>query len=627
MALFNYRNLSAQAALDLAVLSHKLATAAAMPSIGGVNVGAVLDAGIGALPPGTLDGSNGTLPWPSGWSGLGVADLGLPADLADGMGYIKIESPLTGFAESGPQVRVAVERDSAGQVVRMALSYAGTNSPVDLPDYFQLNEGTIAPKLEPVLAAVRAYAESHGLTGADVVVTGYSLGGGMVNIQSRFADTLAGGFFADSSYVGHASPVIDASGRVMNLGYENDVVFRLIGDKPDLASAAAAGGVGLVNPDYDLAHATDNVILFDGIYGTGAFDLGGFGLLNLAGWSGHLGGMATDAIGRIGASAFYDLMEEDSAVIISNLGAALRPTTWVEDRATAVTSHRGEPAFLIGTAYADLIRDGASNDYIDAGVGDDVIRVSTGVNRVEGGAGTDTLRLGGWHTDWSVYRLGDGTLAFDRKDGTGLTLATGIERVDFEGLSAGNSSVINWPYSVQADRLEDEHWSPFEWGDNDVAYGRATEGTGGADRLAGRVVFGQGGNDLVSGTSGRDLLHGGAGNDTITLGTSGDRGYGGEGHDRIVSSAGGVRLNGGLGDDTFVFTAAVRGQVVIEDFDALANGNDRIEIARSHFSDWGGVAGRMAQDGDDVVIRGDLMTIRLTHTDLGQIGADDFLFT
>lgn len=626
MGLYDYRDLSSAAAADLAVLSHRLAINAAIPSIGSLNLVDGMDAILSALPDGTISGGTVSPTLPDGWSALTVGDLGLSADLADNMGFIKIESPLTGFTESGPQVKILAERDGAGQVTRLAVSYAGTNSPVDIVDYFQLNAGTLAPKLEPILAAVRAYAEAHGLTGADVIVTGYSLGGGMANLQSEYAHTLAGGFFADSLYVGHASPLIDPSDRILNIGYENDVVFRVVGDQPDLDSAVAAGGSGLINPDYNLASSTDNVVIFDGVYGSDIFRSGGFSLVNLLAWSGHMSGVANDAITRIVGSEYYDLMARDSAVIVSGLGADKRGTTWVEDKAQSTSSHHGEPTFLVGTSFNDLIRDGKSNDYIDAGVGDDVIRVSSGVNRIAGGEGTDTLRLGGYHNDWSVYRLSDGTLAFDRKDGSGLTLATGIERVDFEGLAIGDTSLTNWPYSVQSDRLEDEHWSLFEWGDNDVAYGRATEGTGGADVLSGKVVFGQGGDDRLSGTAASDMLHGGAGNDSLTLNSKGDRGYGAEGNDVITISAGGVRMNGGLGNDTFVFTSAVRGQVVIEDFDALANGNDVIQVARSQFADWGAVSSRMVQDGDDVVIRGDLMTIRLADTDLSQVGADDFLF-
>ena len=63
-------------------------------------------------------------------------------------------------------------------------------------------------------------------------------------------------------------------------------------------------------------------------------------------------------------------------------------------------------------------------------------------------------------------------------------------------------------------------------------------GTSGSD-----LIWGQGGNDFLRGLSGDDILHGGAGTDFL---------FGGKGDDRIFGEAGTDVLVGGAGDDELV---------------------------------------------------------------------------
>lgn len=622
MPIYDYKDYSATEAADLVALSLKLASYTSLPKVFGIESATVIEAMFDAFGDGGLTGQAVTTGLPPGWREMTVQELGLPAELLDSMGQIKIESPITGWAESGPQVKILAETDAAGRITGLCVSYAGTNSPVDFPDYLQLPTGEIAAMLSPILEAVRTVAEANGLTGEDVMITGYSLGAGMANIQARYADTLAGGFFADSDYISHEAPVIyDDPSRILNVGWENDVVFRVVGTQPTVEEAAAAGGPLLVPPDYDLTTTTDNLVSFDGAYASALWPFGPFSLLNIVGgWWAHVAGGLSTGHERIAHSAFYDLTTQDSVVVVSNLGADMRDTTWVWDK--PAPNHDDRPfatTFVVGTEWGDRLKDGKGGDYLDGGAGDDILRAVQGANRVEGGAGTDTLRLSGYHGDWTVYRMADGTLFFAGKGA--LTEATGVERVDFEGLGDENG-LINWPYSVQSDRLEDEHWSLFDWGDNDVTYARAVEGTAGADVLAGKAVFGRAGADQISGTSGADLLHGGTGDDRLTLGSNGDRGYGAEGNDVLTATTGGVRMNGGMGADTFVFAAGLKGEIVVEDFDAMGAGDDVLMLSGSQFANPGA---RLVQDGCDVLIRGDGVTIRLVGTDLAHVGADDLL--
>lgn len=473
-----------------------------------------------------------------------------------------------------------------------------------------------------MLEALASFLTSQGLTGRDVLVTGFSLGGAMTNLMARQSDSLAGGFFAESDYVGHESPVVQEGGRVMNVGYENDVIHRLTGTALSFDDAVEQGDPGLSNPQRDFDSSTDNFVIFDGNYAaapgvTQAVN----SVLNPFGWWAHFGAALTDAVSRVGHSAFYDLTEQDSVIVVSNLGADLRESVWVEDRAAPTSNHLGAPAFIVGTAFADRLADGAGNDYLDGGSGNDVIRAGSGMNVVEGGAGEDMLRVSARVDDTSAYRLADGTLVVVTADG--LTLAHGVEDVELSHY--GPLGVIEYvtDYSIKGDRLEDDHWSAFELGDRDIRFGRAVEGGANADTLSGRAVFGQGGNDRLSGTTASDLLHGGRGQDVLTAGAGGDRLYGAEDGDRLVAGAGGS-LNGGHGDDVFVFTAQATGTVAIEDFNLAAHEADRISLTQ--FRDFAGVAAAARQVGDAVDIRAGNLTIHIEHTLLADLSANDFLF-
>lgn len=617
MGAYDYKNLTDSQAVDLVNLSHQLAVYTQLDSILTLPVGTILD-GIGDFfGDGTLTSNPiHTSTLPDGWRVVDPSDLGLADSSVDVDGYIKLVSPTTGDLDGGPQLQVLAQEDAEGNLTRLAISYCGTNSLLDVADYYYLNSGAeLAEPMEPVLQAIAGYAQDNGLDGSDVLVTGYSLGGGMTNIQARFADTLADGFFADSDYVGHAAPVIyDEGGRVLNVGFENDVIHRATGDHGDFWTALAAADPLLSNSDTSYDSSLDNMVVFDGVYANADVTLAVDSIVSVLAWWGHISGLVTDAVTRLGESVFYEFTHQDSTMIISGLGADLRSITWVEDKSSPTSNHFGTPAFIVGTQYDDKLSDGAANDWLDGGAGDDMIRVSDGLNRVEGGAGEDTLRLLADADDVSVYRLADGTMVFD--SGDGLTVAHNIEKVQIG--ETGLLGLIDWvtDYSIQGDRLEDEHWSLFEWGDKDIGYSQAIEGSAGADALEGSAVFARDGNDTISGTADADLLHGGEGRDQIYGGAGDDRLYGAEHGDMLVAGAGTDRLNGGHGDDLFVFNAALSGTAIVEDYNDLAGEADQLLFYGGDAA--AALASAQQQDGDVVISHGN-MTVVLEGTTLADL--------
>ena len=120
---------------------------------------------------------------------------------------------------------------------------------------------------------------------------------------------------------------------------------------------------------------------------------------------------------------------------------------------------------------------------------------------------------------------------------------------------------------------------------NDVIHGLA-----GNDTLAGGsandTLYGDEGNDMLSGNkgddtlyagAGNDLLHGNDGNDTLYAGAGTDTLYGDNGNDTLVASTGVATLTGSGGADVFRFTAVGAAVDVVSDFHASIS--DKIDIS------------------------------------------------
>ncbi|MEX0282836.1 MAG: spondin domain-containing protein, partial [Arenibacterium sp.] len=107
--------------------------------------------------------------------------------------------------------------------------------------------------------------------------------------------------------------------------------------------------------------------------------------------------------------------------------------------------------------------------------------------------------------------------------------------------------------------------------------GRDTlDGGDGADRL-----FGGRGQDTADGGAGNDRIEGGRGRDTLNGGSGNDRVEGGLGADIIDGGTGNDQLEGGRGADVFVFNASF-GQDVIVDFNVNAN-SELIDLSNGDF--------------------------------------------
>lgn len=99
-------------------------------------------------------------------------------------------------------------------------------------------------------------------------------------------------------------------------------------------------------------------------------------------------------------------------------------------------------------------------------------------------------------------------------------------------------------------------------------------------------MYGDIGNDTLSGGLGNDVLNGGAGVDTLNGGVGNDALIGGAGNDRLFGTSGLDRLTGDTGNDVFVFNSKPGAANVdtIADFHNISGDNDTFQMENAVFT-------------------------------------------
>lgn len=207
---------------------------------------------------------------------------------------------------------------------------------------------------------------------------------------------------------------------------------------------------------------------------------------------------------------------------------------------------------LFGYSGSDLLHGGNGNDYLYGDVGDDTLYGYSGDDILVGGSGNDTLD-GGEGYDIATFS-GQGTqhrvsFVYDYPNlNHAIRVDNDIEGVDFlygiERIDLGTEGSYNvYTGATNADNLiADFNVAALLYGDD------------GDDRLSGSnyndILDGGNNNDLLYGGLGNDNLYGGAGNDYINAGAGNDYIVG---YDFDLSNGPQIdRLLGGPGSDTFV---------------------------------------------------------------------------
>lgn len=277
-------------------------------------------------------------PVPAGYSVVTPAQLGLDASYRDG-NY---------FTHNGASAIVLQSGDN------WILSFRGTDGTNDVARYPELLLGTYIDEFKALLTALSTQIPA----GAHVYVTGASLGGAAANELANIAASSYGGKFAAAKFVAFASPEIESSLGILNVGFENDPVYRVL------------------NSYHDAASSLDNIVFATPQYEAGNYD----GQHPFDAYA-HVAAPGFEALARVAQSSFLDQMTPDSLVIVDATDGV----------ATDITPGRETfGAFYIGQNVDDRITGRAGNDHIEGFSGNDILNGGQGDDVIVGGPGRDT---------------------------------------------------------------------------------------------------------------------------------------------------------------------------------------------------------------------------------------------
>ncbi|MFJ2490315.1 polyurethanase [Pseudomonas iridis] len=515
----------------------------------------------------------------AGWTPITASQLGY-----DG----KTDARGTFFGEkagyTSAQVEILGKYDAQGHLTELGIAFRGTSGPREnlildsIGDVINDLLAAFGPKdyaknyvgeaFGNLLNDVVAFATANGLSGKDVLVSGHSLGGLAVNSMADLSGGKWGGFFSDSNYIAYASPTQSSTDKVLNVGYENDPVFRALD-----GSTFTGASIGV--HDAPKESATDNIVSFNDHYASNAWNVLPYSILNIPAWISHLPTAYGDGMNRVIESKFYDLTSKDSTIIVANLSDPARANTWVQGLNRNAETHKGS-TFIIGSDGNDLIQGGSGHDYLEGRAGNDTFRDGGGYNVILGGQGSNTLDLQKSVNTFDFANDGAGNLYI--RDGNG-----GISITRDIGSIVTKEPGFLWGL-FKDDVTHSVTASGLKAGSNVTAYESSVKGTHGGDTLkahaSGDWLFGLDGNDHLIGGAGNDVFVGGAGNDLMTSGGGVDTFLfnGAFGQDRVVGFTANDKLvflgvQGVLPGDDFRAHASAVGQDTV-----LSFGNDSVTL-------------------------------------------------
>jgi len=474
---------------------------------------------------------------PAGWSVVTPADLGLAAQYRDG-----------NYFTGGSNGASAIVLKNGNEYI---VSFRGTDGANDISRYPELYTGKYIDHFKPLLTALAAQAPSD----AKFSFTGASLGGGATNLMAKIAATAYGGRFSEAEFVAFASPNITNANGILNIGFENDPVFKAVNFYKDNSSSL------------------DNLVLATAEYMAG--NTTGRNPFNMYA---HTATLGFAAFARLEQSQFYDLMKPDSVIIFDAADGLVQDRTSGRTKTGAFYLGENVADYIIGRDGHDYIEGFGGNDILKGGMGNDSIRGGDGGDTIEGEIGNDTLfgddgddiLIGGAGADNLFGDAGDDTFVISGNDaisdkfygdsGADKILVAGTTAVTLAGFNALSSSIEIWEGNGNA-VLGTSKANIFDFSGLDAVTGLlyvdggkgndTITGTNFADDLRGGAgndtLYGGGGSDYVDGGSGNDVLHGNEDDDNLIGGAGADNLFGGDGDDVLIGGAGKDQHFGGAG--------------------------------------------------------------------------------
>lgn len=348
------------------------------------------------------------------WKPLGPEELGLDPGLFTAGGYYQ-RNDAAGYA--------ALEGE------RLAIVFRGSDSARDLvrtgfaqKDYFD--------NLQPLIEASLTYAGAIGAR--EIVLTGHSLGGAMVQRTAALIDRFTVPDGADWQMAAFGSPGTDVdnttpfSRTVLNLAHAGDPV-------PDgriLSSLQQHGPFATL----ELPNVKDADTLFELARQKQAQErdpalVTEHDILRYR--------LSVDALAQSDLSALAD--GETRAVVLDAANGAASNDVYAIGSANRLVLGLAGDDRLIGSEHRDLIDGGAGNDVIAAAAGDDIVMGGPDNDTVDGGAGFDVALFAAESMDYALFTSDGWTAAIPRvpeaaPDGTdldGTDLLANIESIGF----------------------------------------------------------------------------------------------------------------------------------------------------------------------------------------------------
>ena len=449
------------------------------------------------------------------------------------------------------------------------------------------------------LATVGGYDRIDGGTGIDTIqATAANTVIGLFSIAGVEAIT-SGGFAGVSISASGYSTTLDFSGVILT----GITAIRGQGAMDTIIGSAGNDTIygGAAN-DTITGGAGDNSLYGDGDNDSFMYSVGSNGFDDV------VGGAGTDTITATAANTMIGLRSLTTVEAITSGGFAgvtisgstaadtLNFTGVTMTGITRIDGGAGNDT-ITGPAAAATIAGGAGDDTITGGGGNDTFQSSgsgDGFDAITGGAGTDTITATAANTTIGLRSLTtveaitsggfagvtiSGSTAADTLNFAGVTL-TGITRIDG---GAGNDIVTG---SAGNDTLVGGAGNDTLGGAAGVDtadYSYLTTGFTLSLAVTTAQAVATGDSDTLSNI---ENLTGGSGNDTLTGTTADNVLSGGAGDDRLTGGLGNDTLNGGTGLDSAVFAGVsttysittVNGVVRVIDNAPSVDGNDGTDI-------------------------------------------------
>ncbi|MDE9451493.1 hypothetical protein J3R80_13545 [Aliiroseovarius sp. Z3] len=452
-------------------------------------------------------------------------------------------------------------------------------------------------------------------------------------IGTALDDTLIGNSYSNMLVGGHGNDTLDGGlgGDTLDGGAGQDTVTYATAQKAAIVQlglgylAGAALGDILINIENIMGTAYQDILEGDDASNT---LWGGQGNDNLSGGEGNdmlYGGSGTDTLsGGSGADILdggvgIDWVDYRAATTQVFLDFASNVTGWGASGDTLISienaygsAHNDEihgddgANDISGMDGDDTLSGGRGNDFLRGNTGNDYLMGFDGHDRLYGGQGNDLLS-GGNGNDVLYGNSGDDTLNGGRgndilygSNGNDLMIDSGgrdkyyggqgLDIVDYSSQNVGiyidlrsgkgSGAAAGDTYSSVEGVIGGQH--------NDTIYGNAGNNIiSGQNR--GDRIYGFQGNDTISGDGGWDRLHGGSGHDVIHGGRGRDTLKGGSGHDILHGGEDADRLYGQSGYDTANYsdaTSRVSINLTTNSNKGAAQGDKLFSIEAVVGSDW-----------------------------------------